>query len=128
MNVLLVFFAIPFAVIVISIALEKLLDCPILVATIAFAIMLLFAIIASSTTYFILAIIYSLISFVTAWISKYMHKILRSIGNCTRDCNNEINNNCNNGNNTNTLSVNARINQLNNSKNMGTFNGCYRRR
>ena len=120
MNVLLVFFAIPFAVTMISIALEKLLDCPILVASIAFAIMLLLAIIASSTTYFILAIIYTLISFLAAWISKYMHKILKNLGNCV--------NNCNNGNNTNTINVNGRINELNNSKNMGTFSGCYRRR
>ena len=41
MNVLLIFFAIPLAVIVISIALEKLLDCPILVAAIIFSILLL---------------------------------------------------------------------------------------
>ena len=40
MNGLLIFFAIPFAVIIISIALQKILKCPVLIAAITFAIFL----------------------------------------------------------------------------------------
>ena len=54
MNVLLIFFAIPLAVIVISIALEKLLDCPVLVSAIIFSILLLIAVFYTTTIFFIL--------------------------------------------------------------------------
>ena len=40
MNILLIFFALPIATIIISIALQKILRCPILVAAIIFAIFL----------------------------------------------------------------------------------------
>ena len=53
MNVLLIFFAIPLAVIVISIALEKLLDCPVLVSAIIFSILLLIAVFYTTTIFFI---------------------------------------------------------------------------
>ena len=41
MNILLIFFALPIATIIISIALQKILKCPILVAAIIFAIFLI---------------------------------------------------------------------------------------
>ena len=124
MNVLLVFFAIPLAVIVISIALEKLLDCPILVGAIVFSILLLIAVIFSNTIYFILTVIYTLLAFLTAWITKLMYKFILRLKNC--------NNNCNTGDNNQELTVNGRVRVLdsnnNNQNNSETFCGCYRRR
>ena len=124
MNVLLVFFAIPLAVIVISIALEKLLDCPILVGAIVFSILLLIAVIFSNTIYFILTVIYTLLAFLTAWITKLMYKFILGLKKC--------NNNCNTRDNNQELTVNGRVRVLdsnnNNQNNSGTFCGCYRRR
>ncbi len=86
MNVLLIFFAIPLAVIVISIALEKLLNCPILVAAIIFSILLLIAVIFSSTIFFILTVIYTILSFLAAWISKYICRFICNLRNCSNLC------------------------------------------
>ena len=61
MNILLFFFSIPIAIIIISIALERLLDCPILVAAITFAVLLVVATILGSTAFLIAVIIYTII-------------------------------------------------------------------
>ena len=120
MNILLFFFSIPIAIIIISIALERLLDCPILVAAITFAVLLVIATILGSTAFLIAVIIYTIISFLAAWISKYICRWLRNIRNCC------------NGNNV--LTVNGRVNIPENANNncnqnnTGTFYGCYRRR
>ena len=129
MNILLFFFSIPIAIIIISIALERLLDCPILVAAITFAVLLVVAIILGSTAFLIAVIIYTIISFLAAWISKYICRWLRNIRNC---CNNNSNFYNNNGNNV--FTVNGRVNIPENANNncnqnnTGTFYGCYRRR
>lgn len=129
MNILLFFFSIPIAIIIISIALERLLDCPILVAAITFAVLLVIATILGSTAFLIAVIIYTIISFLAAWISKYICRWLRNIRNC---CNNNSNFYNNNGNNV--LTVNGRVNIPENANNncnqnnTGTFYGCYRRR
>ena len=137
MNVLLVFFALPFAVIVISIALEKILDCPILVASVIFSILLIIAILLSSSIFFILVVIYTILAFLAAWISKYICRFIRNIRNCNT-CNNENRDESNDGN---TITVNGRVrlldsnnncnnqtNNANNINNTGTFCGCFRRR
>lgn len=131
MNILLFFFSIPIAIIIISIALERLLDCPVLVADITFAVLLVIATILGSTTFLIAVIIYTIISFLAAWISRYICRWLRNIRNC-------CNNNSNNCNNNNVLTVNGRVNIADetnnnnnnncNNNNSGTFYGCYRRR
>ena len=129
MNILLFFFLIPIAIIIIFIALERLLDCPILVAAITFAVLLVVATILGSTAFLIAVIIYTIISFLAAWISKYICRWLRNIRNC---CNNNSNFYNNNGNNV--LTVNGRVNIPENANNncnqnnTGTFYGCYRRR
>ena len=129
MNILLFFFSIPIAIIIISIALERLLDCPILVAAITFAVLLVVATILGSTAFLIAVIIYTIISFLAAWISNYICRWLRNIRNC---CNNNSNFYNNNGNNV--LTVNGRVNIPENANNncnqnnTGTFYGCYRRR
>ena len=69
MNIiLLIFFAIPILVIVVSIALQKLLKCPGLVVAIIFAIFLVVTFIVGNLIFLVAAIIYAIISFITAII------------------------------------------------------------
>lgn len=92
MNLLLIFFALPLATIIISIALQRVLDNPILVASIIFSIFLIVTFVVGDLNLLIATIIYTILSFITAIIVKYIDE---------RN-NNEDNENCNNnGNNTN---------------------------
>ena len=104
MNVLLIFFAIPLAVIVISIALEKLLDCPVLVSAIIFSI--------------------------SAWLCKYFYKFICNLRKCNNNCNSEENNRTLNVNGRVRIldSSNNNQNNQNTQNSSGTFCGCYRRR
>ncbi len=78
MNDLLMFFAIPFAVVVISIVLEKLIKCPYLVAAIIFSIFLVIGIATSNTTLLIAGVVYMVISFVAAYLTMVICKILKN--------------------------------------------------
>ena len=79
MNLLLIFFALPLATIVFSIALQKIIDNPILVASIIFSIFLIVTFVVGD------------ISFLTAIIVKYIDE--------NNNENNENNGNCNNNGN-----------------------------
>lgn len=68
MNTLLIFLAFPIAVIIFSIALEKLLNNPPLVAGIIFAIFLILTFAVFSINFLIATFIYTLLSFITAFI------------------------------------------------------------
>lgn len=69
MNILLIFFAIPIATIILSAILETFIRCPIKVAGIFFSIFLVLAFILGGTAELIVAaIVYTIISFVTAYI------------------------------------------------------------
>ena len=76
MNILLIFFALPIAVIIISIALQRILKCPILVAAIIFAIFLIVTFIVNNLNFLIAAIAYAILSFITAYITCIIRKIL----------------------------------------------------
>lgn len=91
MNVLLLFFALPIATIVISIALQKVLKCPALVAAIIFVIFLIVTFSINNIEFLIATIIYTLISYITAIL---MCVICRLIKNGENRCS------CNNSNNT----------------------------
>ena len=69
MEFLLIFFAFPLAVIIISIALQKILKNPILVASIIFVIGLLLAFIVNNLIILVITIIYAIISYITAFIT-----------------------------------------------------------
>jgi hypothetical protein len=69
MNILLIFFALPIAVIIFSIALQKILKCPILVSAIIFAIFLIVTFVIDNVNFLIATIIYTIISFITAFIT-----------------------------------------------------------
>lgn len=105
MNTLLIFFALPIAVIIISVALQKILKCPSLVAAIIFAIFLIVTFVVNNLNFLIAAIVYAIISFITAYITCIVSRILSRMGNqcgcgcnCGRhnQCNYTGNNNCNN--------------------------------
>lgn len=68
MNILLIFFALPIATIIISIALQRILKCPPLVAAIIFAIFLIVTFIINDLNFLVATIVYTIISFITALI------------------------------------------------------------
>ncbi len=100
MNTLLIFFALPIAVIIISIALQKILKCPVLVAAIIFAIFLIVTFVINNLNFLIAAIIYALISLITAYITcivgRFLCRLLSSCSCCNREglcnCNNHDSN------------------------------------
>lgn len=104
MNLLLIFFALPVAVIIISIALQKILKCPVLVAAIIFAIFLIVTFVVNNLNFLIAAIAYAILSFITAYLTCIICRFIDrfSCNRCNRPCfcdnNNENNNNSNNGN------------------------------
>lgn len=78
MNILLIFFAIPVAVIILSIILETFIKCPIKVAGIFFAIFLVLAFLLGGTAELIVAaILYTIISFIAACLTEVI---------CSRRC------------------------------------------
>lgn len=85
-TILLIFFAIPLAVIIFSIVLQKLIKCPALVAGIVFSILLI-VVLAFFDFVFLLAVIaYTILSFITAFITSL---VCRFINNERCSCNNE---------------------------------------
>ena len=94
MNILLIFFALPIATIIISIALQKIFKCPILVASIIFAIFLIVTFVIGSLEFLIAAIVYTIISYITAVIVCTLNRVFSRIRN---NCNYTVCN-CNEGN------------------------------
>lgn len=91
MNLLLLFFALPIATIIISIALQKILDNPILVASIIFVIFLVVTFVVGDLNLLIATIAYTIISFVTAVIFRYIKENINNSNNNT--CCNQNGNN-----------------------------------
>lgn len=132
MNTLLIFFAIPLAVIVISIALQKILESPFIVSAIILVIFLIVAAITGDLTWLIAAIIYAIIAFITAVLTCLIHKLCNrnsetggiSENNCGICC---MNNNDNN--NSDVLGITQDdIRDLTNALNNFTNCCCRRRR
>lgn len=105
MNVLLIFFALPIATIILAAVLEKLLNCPLAVAAVAFAIYLIVTFAAFDVTFLIATIVYTILAFVTALIVRF-------IKNWLSDSEDNESNNCllntNNGNTNNGCGCNCR--------------------
>lgn len=139
MNTLLIFFAIPIAVIIVSIALQKILKCPILVAGVIFAILLVVTFAAFTTEFLVFAIVYTILAFIVAILTQFFCNIIHS--GC---CMNQNDNNDNSVDNPNTINITGTLtkyqdsgntannncdgNEANTSKPTGNFCGCYRRR
>lgn len=106
MNVLLIFFALPIATIILAVVLQKILKCSLLVAATFFAIYLIVAFVLSpSGTLLIYVILYSILAYVTAVLTNLTCRIKSRFGNIF------TNNNCvcNNENTASTISGNIRI-------------------
>lgn len=72
MNILLIFFALPIAAIIISAILQKLLKNPIAVAALIFAIFLIVTFAAFDETFLIATLAYTLLALITALIVKFI--------------------------------------------------------
>ena len=148
-EMLLIFFALPIAVVIISIALQKIFRCPILVSLIIFAVFLIVTFVIDNITFLIAAIAYAILSYVTAFLTCAICRFLNSCNTCNlcnssneaqaintisndlQQLNNNQNNNCgcNNEQVSGVNGVSARINVIpNNNGNSGNITGCYRRR
>ncbi len=141
MNILLIFFALPIAVIIISAILQKLLKNPIAVAALIFAIFLIVTFAVFDETFLIATLAYTLLALITALIVKFicesnnkncdicdlLNCILRN--NNVRDLLNNVSSNSNNNNeaNLNTLSDILNTNNGNNSNNNSCGCSRYRR-
>ena len=133
MNILLIFFALPIAVIIISAILQKLLKNPIAVASLVFAVFLVVTFAAFDETFLIATLIYTLLALITALIVKFiceannnnlcelLNDILRN--NNVGDLLNNVSNNCNNNNEANLNTV-ADILNSNNSNNNNNNSSC----
>ena len=84
--IILIFFALPLATIIISIALQRILKCPILVAAIIFAIFLVVTFIVGNLIFLVAAIIYAIIAFITAFLTCIICKLLKRIGDIDCSC------------------------------------------
>jgi len=136
MNTLLIFFAFPIAVIIISIVLQKLLKNPIAVAALIFAIFLIVTFAAFDETFLIATLVYTLLALITALIVKFICEsnnndnnicdILQNILGNNDLCEvlrNILNNNDNNSNGANLNTV-ADLLNTNNGNNNDNNNSC----
>lgn len=133
MNVLLIFFAIPLAVIILSIILETYMRNPLKVAGVFFSIFIVLAFYLGGTAeYIVAAIVYTVISFIAAYITEYILS--------RRCCNREIVHNVCRENAINNFETNfelpsaplattsdENINFNADYDNRNPFNNCYRR-
>lgn len=96
MNDLLIFFAIPVATIIFSIALQKLLNSPLLVSAVAFAIFLIITFSVFDESFLVYAILYTVLSLITALAFRFICCLVRNSNN---QCLNSLNCICNNTDN-----------------------------
>ena len=124
MNTLLIFFALPIAIIIISIALQKIFKCPFLVAGIIFAIFLIATFAIGNLNYLVATIAYTILAFITAILTNIICRILRELDRREEANNNSGNlltissNGCN-GVENDLLTINASY-PNNNSNNTGS--------
>lgn len=94
MNILLLFFALPIATIILAIALQKILKCPVLVAAIFFAIYLIVTYAVFDSSFLVFAIVYTIIAYITAVITRLICNLIERWNECNRnwcECNNQDN-------------------------------------
>ncbi len=147
MNILLIFFALPIATIILSVILQKILKCPILVAATFFAIYLIvtFAVLEETLWIYglVLTIVYTIISYITAYLTCLFCRFGNLCNNCKNNenqisdanadlavaSNNNVSCNCRSSSNTQDVVISASLtpNSSNNGR-TGCIRGCYRRR
>ena len=124
MDTLLLYFALPLATIILAIVLQKLIKCPILVAGIFFAIYLIVTFAAFDINFLVLAIVYTLLAFITAVLTCFICKLIASLNENTDNNENE---GCGCGCSRNSNAVNT-TNAVNSSHNSYGCRCGYRRR
>ena len=128
---LLIFFAIPLAIVIISIALQKVLKNPFLVSAIIFSILLVIVLAVLDPIYLIAVVAYTVLAYISAVLTCLFCRFIRNsnIGNCM-GCGENNSQNIDNNNSEN--QVIATLSEGNNNKfnSNGTtyYTGCYRRR
>ena len=111
MTNLLIFFALPIAIIIISIALQKLFKCPFLVAAIIFAIFLVVTFAVGNLNLLVATIAYTIIAFITAFLTMWFCRLIDELNLRNRNSDNNRNRNsgegCCCGNNSRTSNNNT---------------------
>ena len=82
MNILLLFFALPIAIIILAVVLEKILRCPFLTAATFFAIFLIVAFAVFDASFLIFVIVYTIIAFIAALITEFFFRRCRQEDKC----------------------------------------------
>ena len=123
---LLIFFAIPLAIIVISVALQKILRNPFLVAAIIFSIALVIVLAFFDPLYLIAVVVYTVIAFIAAILTCLFCRVLRNGNMCNCMGCGENNNNNENDDNNSPNQVIATLGEGN--TNQTYYTGCYRKR
>lgn len=123
---LLIFFAIPLAIIVISVALQKILRNPFLVAAIIFSIALVIVLAFFDPLYLIAVVVYTVIAFIAAILTCLFCRVLRNGNMCNCMGCGENNNNNENDENNSPNQVIATLGEGN--TNQTYYTGCYRKR
>ena len=111
MDILLLFFALPISTIILSIVLQKVLKCPLLVAATFFAIYLIVTYVAFDSSFLVFVILYTILAYVTAVLTRLICNILERINRCCNNLDSCICNNSNSCNNTN-VNNNGNTNEL----------------
>ena len=139
MNTLLIFFAFPIAVIIISAILQKLIKNPIAVAALIFAIFLIVTFAAFDVTFLIATFAYTILALVTSLIVKFIcesnnnnNNLCELLNDILRNSNtgellNNVSNNCNTNNEASFNTISNILNS-NNSNNNSNSCGCSRYR
>lgn len=117
MNTLLIFFALPIAVIIISAVSQKVLKNPVAVAALIFAIFLVVTFAAFDETFLIATLAYTILAFITSFIVKIL---------CNENNNDEEEEETSNG--CGCLNNFLNTNSNNNSNSCGCNNRCRRYR
>lgn len=101
MDPILLFFVFPLVTVIIAIALQKILNNPLLVGAVIFSIFLLVSYLnyGGSSQAIIASIIYGILAFLAALLSRTLSNLIRNNTNNDNNTNNNSNNNQNNSNN-----------------------------
>ncbi len=92
MNTLLLFFALPIATIIISIALQFVFKNPLLVSSIIFAFFLVVTFILNDLNFLVATIVYTIISFITAMVVCLVYSLNNNLNNTSISLSNSIGN------------------------------------
>ncbi|MBQ9659541.1 MAG: DUF2651 family protein [Clostridia bacterium] len=119
MNIILIFVIIPIATILFAIALQRLLRSPIIVAGVFLGIFLILAYTVFDTSFLILAILYTILAFITAFLSQLIFMLKRRF--CNRSWYGNQMSNVQNGNNEiEVLSISGENNIVGNTATLDT--------